>query len=63
MQNPKLVEDVSEEFGLDDGNQSIIELGIETRSPRIIAKYMNGKPKPFKAEQWQDLIEIHRNAE
>jgi hypothetical protein len=24
MQNPKLVKDVSEEFGLDDGNQSIM---------------------------------------
>jgi hypothetical protein len=26
MQNPKLVKDVSEEFGLDDGNQSIMEI-------------------------------------
>jgi radical SAM superfamily enzyme YgiQ (UPF0313 family) len=56
MQDPKLVGRVAEEFGLDKLPQ-IIEMGIETGSPRMIQKFMEGKVKPFKAEQWQDIVE------
>jgi radical SAM superfamily enzyme YgiQ (UPF0313 family) len=56
MQDPRLVKKIAEEFGLDK-NRQIIETGIETGSPRMIEKFMSGKVKPFKAEQWQDIVE------
>lgn len=31
-------------------------LGIETGSTRLIKKYMEGKPKPYKAEDWAELV-------
>jgi len=32
------------------------EVGIETGSTRLIAKYMAGKPKPFKPEEWPKVV-------
>ena len=32
------------------------EVGIETGSTRLIAKYMTGKPKPFKPEEWPKVV-------
>ena len=34
-----------------------VETGLETGSPRIIAKYMRGKCLPFKPEEWPDVVE------
>jgi len=56
LQAPDLIEDISREFGTDI-KKKVIEIGIETGSPNIIKKYMAGKPKPFKAEDWQELVE------
>jgi len=56
LQAPDLVEEVSYEFSTDI-KKKVIEIGIETGSPDIIKKYMAGKPKPFDAEGWQDLVE------
>lgn len=56
MQNPKLVEDVSEMMGLDGDRYSVIEVGVETASPKLLAKYMRGKVKPFAVSDWRDLV-------
>ncbi|MHA1593519.1 MAG: B12-binding domain-containing radical SAM protein [Candidatus Baldrarchaeia archaeon] len=33
------------------------QTGIETGSPRLIDKHMRGKVKPFKPEEWPDVVE------
>ncbi len=33
-----------------------VEVGIETGSPRLIARYMAGKPKPYTPEQWPSVV-------
>ncbi len=33
-----------------------VQVGIETGSPRLLRKLMPNKAKPFKIEQWQDLV-------
>jgi len=56
LQAPDLIEEVSHEFGTDT-KKKLIEIGIETGSPNIIKEYMAGKPKPFDADDWQELVE------
>lgn len=57
MSNPRLVREVSELLGLSSRNPSIIEIGIETTSPRLIKLIAPGKPKPFKPEEWSKVVE------
>jgi len=57
MANPKLVREVGELLGLSSGEFSIIEMGIETASPRLIKIIAPGKPKPFQAEEWSRVVE------
>jgi len=56
MQNPKLVEDISEFMGLRGDNYSVVEVGIETGSPKILSRYMPSKVKPFKISDWKDIV-------
>jgi len=56
MQNPKLVEDVSELLRLEKDNYSVVEVGVETGSPRLLSKYMPSKVKPFKIFDWKDMV-------
>jgi len=56
MQNPKLVEDISEFMGLQGDNYSVVEIGVETGSPKLLSKYMLGKVKPFKVCDWKDMV-------
>lgn len=56
MQNPKLVEDISEMMGLHGDRYSVIEVGVETASQKLLAKYMLGKVKPFAVSDWRDLV-------
>jgi radical SAM superfamily enzyme YgiQ (UPF0313 family) len=56
MQNPKLVEDISELIGLRRDDYSVIEVGVETGSPKLLSKYMPGKVKPFKVSDWKDMV-------
>jgi len=44
-------------LGFSEDNLSIIEIGIESASPRIIQKIAPGKPKPFSAEVWPNIVE------
>jgi radical SAM superfamily enzyme YgiQ (UPF0313 family) len=39
------------------GRFSIVELGIEAASPRLIGIVAPGKPKPFTAEEWPRVVE------
>ena len=39
------------------GRFSVIELGIEAASPRLIGIVAPGKPKPFTAEEWPRVVE------
>jgi radical SAM superfamily enzyme YgiQ (UPF0313 family) len=55
--NPKLVKTCSDILGFSEDNLSIIEIGIESASPRIIQKIAPGKPKPFSAEVWPNIVE------
>ncbi len=32
------------------------QTGIETASPKLMSKYMLGKAKPFKPEEWRDVV-------
>ena len=56
VQNPKLVEDISEFLGLRGNNYSVIEVGVETGSSRLLSKYMPAKVKPFKISDWKDMV-------
>jgi radical SAM superfamily enzyme YgiQ (UPF0313 family) len=56
IQNPKLVEDMSEFLGLRGNNYSVVEVGVETGSSRLLSKYMPGKVKPFKISDWKDMV-------
>ncbi len=33
-----------------------VEVGIETGSPRLIEKYMIGKPRPYKPTDWPEIV-------
>jgi radical SAM superfamily enzyme YgiQ (UPF0313 family) len=57
MQDEQLLEDSAEAIGLGGSRYSTIEMGIETGSPRLLAQHMAGKVKPFKINEWPDLVE------
>ena len=44
-------------LGLGERKFSIIEIGIESASPRVIKLIAPGKPKPFKPEEWPSVVE------
>jgi radical SAM superfamily enzyme YgiQ (UPF0313 family) len=56
IQNPQLVEDMSEFLGLGGNNYSVVEVGVETGSSRLLSKYMPGKVRPFKISDWKDMV-------
>ena len=39
------------------GSWSFIEMGIETGSPRLLSRLMLGKAKPYRPEQYPDIVE------
>jgi radical SAM superfamily enzyme YgiQ (UPF0313 family) len=60
---PNLIKRLSEL--LDAGSKSCPfisgQVGIETGSPELVSKYMKGKAKPFKPEEWpQMVLESHK---
>jgi radical SAM superfamily enzyme YgiQ (UPF0313 family) len=59
-QDPKLLGDIAEAIGI--GSEKTkpwvgCQTGVETGSVKLIEKYMIGKVKPFKPEQWPDIVE------
>jgi len=60
---PSLVEKLSELMDVGSKKCPFLsgQVGIETGSPRMVAKYMKGKAKPFKPEEWSEMvIESHK---
>ena len=56
VQAPDLVQYFSETLGYDRGNPYLPQIGLETGSPRLIEKYMSGKPRPWKPSDWPNLV-------
>ncbi len=56
--NPKLIEKISEIIQVGTKTCPFFsgQVGIETGSTRIVSKYMKGKAKPFKPEEWSEMI-------
>lgn len=55
---PDLVQEISNILGLGEGKKLWLsgQTGIETGSPRIMRKHMAGKCKPFKPEDWPEMV-------
>jgi len=63
MAKPILVEKLAELLEAGSKKYPFVsaQVGLETGSPRIIAKYMKGKVKPFKPEEWPEVVtEAHK---
>jgi radical SAM superfamily enzyme YgiQ (UPF0313 family) len=54
---PEVVEEISNLLGLGEkAPWTAAQTGIETGSPKLIKKYMAGKCKPFKPEDWPEVV-------
>lgn len=56
VQAPDLVQYFSETLGYSREKPYLPQIGLETGSPRLIAEYMAGKPRPWKPSDWPDLV-------
>jgi len=58
MAKPVLVEKISKLLDAGSKEYPFVsgQVGIETGSPRIVKKYMRGKVKPFKPEDWREVV-------
>ncbi|MEM1515802.1 MAG: radical SAM protein [Candidatus Bathyarchaeia archaeon] len=57
VQAPGLIRSLSEICGYDEKNPFFgPQIGLETGSPRLIKRYMIGKPKPFPPEDWPEVV-------
>jgi hypothetical protein len=43
-------------FSLNGKRVATVEVGVETGSPRLFEKYMSGKCKPFKPQEWPSIV-------
>lgn len=55
-QDPILVEEISEIDDISSEHPIFLDVGLETGSPRLIAKYMGGKPLPWKPQEWPETV-------
>jgi radical SAM superfamily enzyme YgiQ (UPF0313 family) len=53
--NPKNVERICDLLDLIE-RPSAVQVGVETGSTKLIERYMRGKPKPFRPDQWPDIV-------
>jgi radical SAM superfamily enzyme YgiQ (UPF0313 family) len=57
VQAPDLVREISELCGYTEKKPWMgPQIGLETGSPRLIEKYMIGKPKPFTPKEWPEIV-------
>ncbi|MGQ9588118.1 MAG: radical SAM protein, partial [Thermoplasmata archaeon] len=57
LAEPALIEDISRLTGAAEGRKHIYgQTGIETGSPDLVNLHMKGKAKPFKAEEWPEVV-------
>ncbi len=57
LSNPRITEDFAYYAGLNERNLSGFQTGIESGSPKIMNRYMIGKVKPWKPEDWPEVVE------
>jgi len=54
---PDLIEEITSITGAGEGSSELGgQTGIETGSPRLVKNYMAGKCKPFKPEDWPQVV-------
>ena len=53
---PDLLEELTPIMGATEKHWASGQTGIETGSPRMIEMHMRGKVKPFKPEEWPDVV-------
>ncbi len=53
---PEQIEALRDELDLSRQHYSSVQVGVETGSIRLVAKYMPFKGSPFEADQWPDLV-------
>ena len=57
LQDPSLVHEISQLCSYTKEEPFIgPQIGLETDSPRLIRKYMIGKPRPYKPEEWPEVV-------
>jgi radical SAM superfamily enzyme YgiQ (UPF0313 family) len=57
IQAQELIHNLNEIVGFDEKRPFLgPQIGLETGSPRLIKKYMIGKPKPYSAEEWPEIV-------
>lgn len=58
LSSPETIRELSRvlELGTEKHPTKALQIGIETGSPKIIARHMKGKVYPFKPEQWPDVV-------
>ncbi|MCD6511773.1 MAG: B12-binding domain-containing radical SAM protein [Thaumarchaeota archaeon] len=47
---------ISDILGLSDDEPSFPQIGLESGSPRLLAKYFRGKVYPWRPEDWPDMV-------
>lgn len=53
---PDLIEEISSSLGMSEETRMGGQTGIETGSPQLINEHMAGKCKPFKPEDWPEMV-------
>ncbi len=58
LSKPKLVENISEVLELGSKARPWVagQTGVETGSPHLATEHLKGKAKPFKVEEWPDIV-------
>ena len=56
LQDRELVREITELSGFSERRPVFLDVGLESGSPRIIGKYMRGKPAPWKPEDWPRIV-------
>lgn len=57
LANPKVTEEFAHEAGLSEKNLTGFQTGIESGSPRMVRRYMQGKLKPWSPEDWPEVVD------
>ncbi|RLG86628.1 MAG: radical SAM protein [Thermoprotei archaeon] len=52
----ELVKFITDTCGYDAHNPAFPQVGLESGSPRIVARYFAGKPYPWKPEEWPEVV-------
>lgn len=57
LAEPKLIDDLCALAGASDGHRNLYaQTGIETGSPYLVSRHMKGKAKPFRPEEWPEVV-------